>query len=78
MVSYDKIKRDRASIASPAPFEIPARFLSGEFLAPALPDAAVARVVSRCARRFWGSYSSFILFCSGLFYFAFDISGNIN
>ena len=35
MVSCDKIKRDRASVASPAPFEIPARFLSGEFLAPA-------------------------------------------
>ncbi|HOU86008.1 MAG TPA: hypothetical protein PK158_14295 [Spirochaetota bacterium] len=29
-----------------------ARGLSGEFLAPALPDAAVARVVSRSARRF--------------------------
>ncbi|HOH37806.1 MAG TPA: hypothetical protein PLV17_09365, partial [Spirochaetota bacterium] len=28
MVSCDKIKRDRASIASPAPFEIPARSLS--------------------------------------------------
>ena len=28
-----------------------ARGLSGEFLAPALPDAAVARVESRCARR---------------------------
>ncbi len=28
MVSCEKIKRDRASIASPAPFEIPARSLS--------------------------------------------------
>jgi len=31
MVSYDKIKRDRASIASPAPFEIPARFFTLRF-----------------------------------------------
>ncbi len=52
MVSYDKIKRDRASVASPAPFEIPARSLSGEFLAPALPDAAVARVVFSFAEWF--------------------------
>ena len=28
MVSCEKIKRDRASVASPAPFEIPARSLS--------------------------------------------------
>jgi hypothetical protein len=31
MVSCDKIKRDRASVASPAPFEIPARSLSLRF-----------------------------------------------
>jgi len=47
------VKGTRSSVAAPHPFEIPLlAFLSGEFLAPALPDAAVARVVSDCVGRF--------------------------
>ena len=46
-------KGTRSSVAAPHPFEIPLlAFLSGEFLAPALPDAAVARVESDFVGRF--------------------------
>jgi len=38
-----KIKGAKVSIADSRPFATPSRSLSGEFLAPALPDAAVAR-----------------------------------
>jgi hypothetical protein len=43
-----------------------ARCLSGEFLAPALPDAAVARVESDFVGRFSGFFSSFIFIRSAL------------
>ena len=43
-----------------------ARCLSRVFLAPALPDAADARVVSRHARRFRFFFYLVILFCSTL------------
>ncbi|GEM_PF-3120706 len=47
MVSCDKIKRDKASVASPVPFEIPTRlFVSRIPRTGFLPDAADARVVS--------------------------------
>jgi len=49
-----KIKGAKVSVADSRPFATPSRSLSGEFLAPALPDAAVARVESDFVGRFNG------------------------